>query len=57
MGAIWTAFLQAASGNVGWGTRTGGVIVAGETKEICGVTFEGNKLQLGQQVQGDTDTW
>ncbi|CAM9809949.1 unnamed protein product, partial [Laminaria digitata] len=39
----------AASGNVGWGSRTGGVVVAGETTEICGVTFEGNALQLGQQ--------
>lgn len=51
-GTISTVFfLQTASGNVGWGSRTGGVIVAGETREICGVQFEGNKLQLGQQVR------
>lgn len=42
--------LQAAQGSLGWGTRTGGVVVAGSAREICGVPFAGNTLRSTQEV-------
>ncbi|CAM9223038.1 unnamed protein product, partial [Ectocarpus sp. 8 AP-2014] len=35
----------AAKGSIGWGTRTGGVVIAGKGQTICGVPFEGNTLR------------
>ncbi|CAM9825648.1 unnamed protein product, partial [Scytosiphon promiscuus] len=39
----------AAKGSLGWGERTGGVIVAGTAGDICGVPFEANTLRSKQE--------
>lgn len=41
---------QDARRNVGWGQRTGGVILAGEPETICGVRFEGNPVRMNDRV-------
>lgn len=42
---------QAAHPIRGWGSRTGGVIVAAQPAEVCGVMFEANTLRSNQQVR------
>lgn len=49
-------WMQESTGDVGWGRRTGGVILAGEAETICGVPFDGNVMRRNQQV-GDSGPW
>lgn len=44
-------FPQGGVDEVGWGTRTGGVIVSGRPSLVCDVEFKANPLKRSQEVK------